>query len=255
MGLTFAMGTSPSRDANVRSRESYFGFGDSGKPARRRLWFDGGVDGVHDLGGMQGFGPVEVEPNEPFFRSEWEGRTFGVAGVAMMALGLNTAMFRHAIERMDPPHYLGSTYFEHWLTAAATLLVEEGVVTREDLEARAETFPLSRPVSGVPVDVEAPRSGGLAFSVGERVRVRDLHFAGHTRCPRYVRNRRGVIVRVDDAAAIPEIEAHRRERVLEPTYSVRFDATELWGNAAEANAVVHVDLYQSYLEPAAEVGP
>jgi nitrile hydratase subunit beta len=209
------------------------------------------VDGVHDLGGMEGFGPVEVEPDEPVFHREWEGRTFVVAGAALGAGGFNTPMFRHAIERMDPGHYLTSSYFEHWLTAVATLLVEAGMISRDDLEARAAGFPLSRPaeVGADDVDVPAPRDTPR-FAVGDAVRVRDLHFAGHTRCPRYVRGRRGVIVRVDAVAPIPEVEAHRRERVPDPTYGVRFDAAELWSDDAEPDAVVHVDLYDCYLEPA-----
>ncbi len=94
-----------------------------------------------------------------------------------------------------------------------------------------------------------PRARSPRFAVGDTVRVRDLHFAGHSRCPGYVRGRCGVVARIEVAAPIPEVEAHRRERVLDPTYGVRFDAAELWSDAAEANAPVHVDLYEQYLEP------
>jgi len=209
------------------------------------------VDGVHDLGGMEGFGPVHVDPDEPRFRHDWEARTFAVAGGALTAGGFNTPQFRHAIERMEPGHYLTSSYYEHWLTAVATLLVEAGTISRDELDARAEGWPLSHPVAVDPgsVDVMTPHDTP-EFIVGDAVRVRDVHFAGHTRCPRYVRGRRGVIVRVDPPAPIPEIEAHRGERVLDPNYSVRFDAGELWRDASEPNALVHVDLYERYLEPA-----
>jgi nitrile hydratase len=200
---------------------------------------------------MQGFGSVDVEPDEPTFHHAWEARTFAVAGGALGAGGFNTPMFRHAIERMDPGHYLTSSYYEHWLTAVATLLVEEGMIARHELDARVSAFPLSRPATvraddlDKPPPREAPR-----FAVGDEVRVRDLHFAGHTRCPRYVRGRRGVVARVDAPAPIPELEAHRRERILDSTYGVRFDAGELWSDGAEPNASVHVDLYERYLEPA-----
>ena len=208
------------------------------------------MDGVHDLGGMEGFGAVQVEPDEPPFHQQWEGRTFAVAGGALVAGGFNTPMFRHAIERMDPGHYLTSSYYEHWLTAVATLLVEAGTISRGDLDARAGGFPLSHPaaVGAGDVDAVTPRETPR-FAVDEAVRVRDVQFAGHTRCPRYVRGRRGVVVRVDPAAPIPEVEAHRGERVLDPNYSVRFDAAELWGDTSEPNACVHVDLYERYLEP------
>jgi nitrile hydratase subunit beta len=208
------------------------------------------VDGVHDLGGMQGFGPVEVEPDEPVFHRPWEGRIFALAGGALEAGGFNTPMFRHAIERMDPGHYLTSSYYEHWLSAVATLLAEAGMISRDELDARVGAFPLSRPSAVDAGDVAdaAPRQDPR-FEVGDAVRVRDLHFGGHTRCPGYVRGRRGIVARIDPAAPIPELEAHRRERVLEPTYGVRFEAGELWSDAAEAKAPVHVDLYERYLEP------
>ena len=209
------------------------------------------MDGVHDLGGMQGFGPVEVEADEPVFHRPWEARIFAAAGGALGAGGFNTPMFRHAIERMDPGHYLTSSYYEHWLTAVATLLVEAGMISRNELDARVGAFPLSRPSAVDAGDIAdaAPRQDAR-FEVGDAVLVRDLHFGGHTRCPRYVRGRQGVVVRIDPAAPIPELEAHRRERALDPTYGVRFEAGELWSDAAEANAAVHVDLYEQYLEPA-----
>ena len=103
------------------------------------------VDGVHDLGGMEDFGPVIVEPTEPVFHAGWEGRVFAIGGILSVQGLTSTNDVRHAIERMDPAHYLGSPYFEHWLTAFATLLVERGVLTRAQLEARSGgPFPLSR---------------------------------------------------------------------------------------------------------------
>jgi nitrile hydratase beta subunit len=214
------------------------------------LWFDGEVDGIHDLGGLQGFGPVDVEPAEPVFHFPWEGRTFALAGGALVAGGFNTPMFRHAIERMDPGHYLSSPYYEHWLTALATLLVEAGIVSHRELEERAGDFPLSRASPLNPGDVDTSPPGETPrFSVGNRVRARDIHFGGHTRCPGYVRGRQGVIVRVDGVAPLPEIEAHRREQIADHTYGVGFRLTELWGDEADPNAAVNVDLYERYLEP------
>ena len=206
--------------------------------------------GIHDLGGMQGFGPVEVEPDEPVFHEPWEGRTYALTGPAVGAGGGNTPMFRHAIERMDPAHYLNSSYYEHWFTSAATLLVEANVVSHEELEARAgTTVPLSRPAAITRDDVPSRASTeNPRFTLGESVRVRDISLAGHTRCPGYLFGRRGTVVRVGRPEPVPEIEAHRREVVLEQTYCVRFDASELWGDGAEPNAAVHVDLYEGYLE-------
>jgi nitrile hydratase len=210
------------------------------------------MDGVHDLGGKQGFGPVVVEPDEPVFHAQWEGRVFVSAGVALGIGGFNTPMFRHSIERMRPAHYLNSGYYEHWLTGVTTLLVERGMLTRDELAAATGgTFPLAGPVLVDERDVDTTPPGTSArFAAGDAVRVRDVHFAGHTRCPGYVRGRLGVVVGLEVRAPVPEIEAHLEQKVDEQTYLVRFDARELWGDAAEANNVVHVDLYERYLEPA-----
>ncbi len=208
-----------------------------------------GVDGVHDLGGMEDFGPVVVEPAEPVFHAPWEARVFGLGGILTVQGLASTNSVRHAIERMDPSRYLGSRYFEHWLTAFATLLVERGVLTREQLEARCEgPFPLSRASQAPPWTAAAP--GGPRFAVGERVRVAEMHRRGHTRCARYVRGKQGVVDRCDGAFALPDADVHGEDPPIEPTYSVRFECVELWGGEAEPGAVVSVGLWHSYLEPA-----
>jgi nitrile hydratase subunit beta len=212
------------------------------------------VDGIHDLGGMQGFGPVEVEPDEPVFHEPWEGRTFALTSAVVGGAGLNTPIFRHAIERMDPLHYLGSGYYEHWLTAAITLGVEEGVVDLTDLERRAGgRVPLARPVApSAAVGIDADPGGDAPrFTLGDEVRVRDIAPPGHVRCPGYVRGRLGVVARLDGSFPVPEVEAHLRQVVTDHTYSVRFAAQELWGPAADPTASINVDLYERYLEPAA----
>ena len=105
------------------------------------------MNSVHDLGGMDGFGPVEVEANEPVFHHAWERLAFGVSAAMMQRRLYNVDAYRHAIERMDPVHYLTSPYYEHWLTGLATLLVEKGVLTRAELDAKiGGRFPLSQPV-------------------------------------------------------------------------------------------------------------
>src|SRR4051812_37788234 len=175
---------------------------------------------MHDLGGMHGFGPVEMEVAEPVFHQRWEGRVYAFAWVAGMHGFYNGGEFRHSIERMDPAHYLSSPYYEHWLTGISTLLVEKGVVTLDELESRAPGFPLSRPVlagrlSDPGADVVEP-----AFAPDDTVVVRDDHPAGHTRCPRYVRGKRGTVVRVDGVYSLPDVEAHCDAKRNEPTYSV-----------------------------------
>lgn len=201
---------------------------------------------AHDLGGTDGFGAPDVEDDEPVFHEAWE-RTARALVYAAMGAHPNptTSAFRHAIERMDPEHYLTSSYYEHWLTAAATIAVESGAVTLEELESAAGgAFPLAR--AEVPPDVDG--SGGRRFAVGDRVRVVAAPHGGHTRCPGYVRGRAGTIERVDDLFSLPDVEAHSTRRVVEGTYGVRFSARDLWDDG-DPNAVVHVDLWDSYLEP------
>jgi hypothetical protein len=130
------------------------------------------MDGVHDLGGLDGFGPVEHSPSEPFFAEDWERRAFRLTLGVMGALRVNGGRFRHSIERMEPAHYLGSSYYEHWLTAAATLAVESGRITREELESRAGgAFPVSLADRGTAPDDRVTCRASTASSCGTTVRL------------------------------------------------------------------------------------
>jgi len=204
---------------------------------------------------MQGFGTVDHSPGEPAFRHEWEAVARALLVVVAGAVRASGGEFRHSIERMEPGHYLTSGYYEHWLTAAATLAVEHGLLTRSELEARAGgSFPLSGPVLATQAADPGPDVREPRFGVGDRVRVREWHPPGHTRCPRYVRGKVGTVVRVDGVFSVPDVEAHGPERRHEPTYSVRFDATELWQDS-QRGVRVHVDLWDSYLDRASASRP
>ena len=208
------------------------------------------MNGIHDLGGMDGFGPVEVEIDEPTFHHPWERAVFGMATAVVARRIAYGGAFRYAIERMEPAHYLGSPYYEHWLTGVATLLVERGLVTHAELEARAGgRFPLSRPVPALKVP-DVALHVGPRFTAGAAVRVVNAHPPGHTRCPRYVRGRRGVVVRWDGAFRLPDVSAHADRPCHDHTYGVRFEARELWGPDAGPNEAIHVDLWEHWLEPA-----
>ena len=224
------------------------------------------MDGVHDLGGMHGFGAVEREPGEPPFHGAWEA-----AVLAMMRAGgsrgvYNIDEFRHSIERMPPARYLAETYYEKWLDGITRLFVEKGVVDPAALRAREEFFaarpgaPAAAPLAGppparVPAKVDwlqaVIRETGARprFAPGDAVVTRAIHPHGHTRLPRYARGKRGVVHRVHGIHVFPDTNAHGRGEQPQPLYSVRFDAGELWGEAAEPNAAVHLDLWESYLSP------
>lgn len=200
------------------------------------------MNGVYDLGGMDGFGEVEVEKDEPVFHEEWEmlGYALGMVGPFTFDEG------RHAIERIEPRQYLASSYYDRIVVGIASLFVEKGIVSAEELERRAGgPFPLARPVragAGRLPDPEAP-----SVRVGDTVRVKDEHPPGHIRAPRYVRGRRGTVVHVTPPFAYPDAQAHGLAHALEPTCHVRFDGRELWGDGAEEGCTVVVDLWQSYL--------
>ena len=209
------------------------------------------MDGIYDLGGMVGFGPIEIEADEPTFHEPWEATAFrlNVASIGLLR-AYNTDEYRHAIERMEPRHYLEARYYERVLTGVATLLVENGLLDLADLEQRAGgRFPLARPPRANRDDGRA-EPAAPRFEVGARVRVRQDHQPGHTRAPRYVRGRTGVVVHVAPSFTYPDLNAHRLARRREPTYHVEFTAAELWGADAEADDTVVVDLWESYLEDA-----
>lgn len=203
------------------------------------------MDGVHDLGGVNGFGAIERERNEPVFHESWEPIGYALIFVGAAELKLFTIdELRHAIERMEPRHYLTSTYYERIITGVASLFVEKGAVTHEELERRAGgRFPLAYAVT--PGESAKPVSPG--FKVGDRVTVRASHFRGHARMPRYVRGKTGTIQHRAHAFPFAGSAGHGIEAKAEPTYHVRFDARDLWSDVSE-NTTVVVDLWESYLE-------
>jgi nitrile hydratase beta subunit len=202
------------------------------------------MDGIHDLGGRQGFGPVRHAPDAPAFHEAWEKRINALYGLAVRRGVFNMDEYRHAIERMEPRHYLSASYYERTLTSLATLCVEKGIVTREELERRAEgAFPLALPAAAGRTNVATrPR-----LAVGDRVRVRDDHVPGHVRMPAYIRGKRGVVVGVSPAYPFPDAHAHGVPAEDERTCDVRFSSMELWRDAAEP-AMVHAGVFESYLE-------
>jgi len=217
------------------------------------------MNGIHDMGGMDGFGPVTREANEPIFHADWERRVLAIVSVAMAAAEFNIDEFRHAIERIPPGQYLASSYYERWLSAAETLLVERGLVTREELIAKlndaAESL-RTQIASGVRIAGPEPvkeKSGGklprALFAKGDRVRARNINPSGHTRIPRYVRGKRGVIARDWGVFVFPDTNAHHAGTKPQHCYSVIFEARELWGKSRSSRARVLVDLWEDYLEP------
>jgi nitrile hydratase len=203
------------------------------------------MDGIHDLGGKQGFGTVRYTLDAPAFHAPWERRVNALYSFAVKLGVFNMDEYRHAIERMEPRHYLTASYYERSLTSLATLCVEKGIFTRAELERRARgTFPLAMSSAPGRTNVAARQT----FRPGDRVRVRSDYVPGHVRMPGYIRGKTGVVVSESPAYPFPDAHAHSVAAVDEPTYDVRFRSEDLWPNCADS-ALVHVGVFQSYLEP------
>jgi nitrile hydratase subunit beta len=225
------------------------------------------MNGPHDMGGMHGFGPVVREENEPVFHEDWERVVYGMQR-AIRARGLiNIDESRHGIERMPPAEYLAASYYERWLASLERNLVDKGVITREELEARRallrehpETPAPRREDPELLALMAAPTSAQelyqrdsaapARFSAGDRVVTRNLHPQGHTRLPRYVRGKRGTIHAVRGCYVFPDTHAHGQGEQAQPMYTVGFAGEELWGPSTEPRERVYIDLWEPYLEPA-----
>jgi nitrile hydratase len=217
------------------------------------------VNSIHDLGGMHGFGAVEAERDEPPFHEPWEGRAGGLLEVMTFPAGFTVDRFRYLRETLRPDLYLTQNYYEQWIYIAEQLLLEAGMISAQDLAggegATSKRTDAMRPdaVWGflhdrAPSERESDDLPRLA--VGQRVRTRTLHPAGHTRLPRYARGKTGSIVRHHGAHVLPDVSAHGRHDVAQHLYTVRFAARELWDEGANPRDSVHLDLWESYLEPA-----
>jgi nitrile hydratase len=201
------------------------------------------MDGVHDLGGKQGFGPVRYTKDARAFHSKWEVRANSLYVFAVRRSIFNMDEYRHGIERMEPRHYLAASYYERSLTSLATLLVEKGVVTHAELEERAGgRFPLAGPSARGRTNTATQER----FAPGDRVRVRDDYVAGHVRMPAYIRGKTGTVVSESPRYPFPDAHAHAITAEDEPTFDVRFRSEDLWPNSADS-ALIYVGIFQSYL--------
>lgn len=217
------------------------------------------MDGIHDLGGMQGFGRVGPLTDDPPFQHGWEGRAFAIGALAARIAGTNLHAFRHAIERVPPAEYLQG-YWNRWTMGAQLMMEESGIVTDEQVRARAARLSGEDAAEPPPPEPCKPEmaSGGPgnlrqldtapAFAVGDRVRAADSHPAGHTRLPRYVRGRQGTVAALRPAAVFPDTAATFEGEHPQHCYTVEFDSRDLWGSAAEPFRL-SIDLFEPYLEP------
>ncbi|MCA8927551.1 MAG: nitrile hydratase subunit beta [Alphaproteobacteria bacterium] len=219
------------------------------------------MNGAHDLGGMHGFGPIGADPHEPLFHAPWERRCFALTLAAGFTGQWNIDASRFAREQMAPAAYLSTGYYEHWLFGLEQLLVERGMASPAEIasgEAALEPKPEARVLKAADVATALAKGGPSSrqaaaeprFRVGDRVRARNLNPATHTRLPRYARGKTGTVHLTHGAHVFPDTNALFAGEAPQPLYTVRFEGAELWGPDAEPGTCAHIDLWESYLEPA-----
>jgi nitrile hydratase beta subunit len=216
------------------------------------------MDGVHDMGGMDGFGKVVPEANEPAFHEPWEGRVLAMQRAMSYAGAWQIDMSRFAQERLPPQVYLTASYYQRWALAMENNVVERGFVAPDELaagHALREGKSLKRILTPQTVR-EAMTRGSFyrqaqapaRFKIGERVRARNIHPPTHTRLPRYVRGHVGVVELVHGCQAFPDAVAIDKGDDPQWLYTVVFDGRELWGAGADPSVKVSVDAFEPYLE-------
>ena len=225
------------------------------------------MNGVHDIGGMHGMGPVQPEHDEPVFHHRWEARVFALVR-AMGAFGRwNIDASRHQRELIPAADQLRMSYYERWLAGLSGLLVRHGFVSAEELASGSALSGAGQSLPGPPTKpalraAEVPAfiargspssraPGDLPrFRPGQPVRARNLNPVGHTRLPRYVRGKSGIVDRVHGVFVFPDTNAHFLGESPQHVYSVRFEAQELWGEDFVSGDAVYVDLWEDYLDVA-----
>ena len=214
------------------------------------------MNGVHDMGGMHGMGPIEPEPHEPVFHEPWEGRVYAlVQSVGSWGRGRNWGSFRFALESIPATDYLRMSYYERWFeTLLVKRLVGSNLITRAELESGTVDRSRPRPTR-LPASTDAAQTEAAVrarFQVGQRVRARDMNPRGHIRLPRYTRGRHGTVAQDHGIFPLQDTDVNGQRFGDRPqhVYTVRFAARELWGDRASARDAVYVDLWESYLGPA-----
>lgn len=216
------------------------------------------MDGIHDLGGRQNFGPIDVHEAEASFHSDWEARIYGIVRAMQRSPEWTLDRFRFFRECIGPVDYLTRPYFDQWLQTYAALMIDSGLATAQEIaegHSASGSAGLPPPMTGPAVAVAKRkmvsylRAQGPAprFAVGDRVRARLAGATGHTRLPTYVRGHVGRVTHFHGNHVLPDASAHGEERA-EPLYTVGFDAATLWSESAGSRDRIHLELWDSYLE-------
>ena len=220
------------------------------------------MNSIHDMGGMHGMGPINVREDERPFHAEWEGRAWGLIR-AMGPFGpARRRNFRYEHERLPPADYLQMQYYERFIKVLVDRLLAEKLVTQAELDSgRADPASQKYTPRVTPASVAAQLAVRRSlrrtdvqvrpgFTVGQRVRARNINPVGHTRLPRYLRGHLGTIIADQGVFDLQDTDADGYTLPNRPqhVYSVRFTARELWGDAASERDTVHAELWEDYVE-------
>jgi len=216
------------------------------------------MDGIHDMGGMHGFGKVESEKNEPVFHAAWEGRCLAL-NRALGAIGAWTIdEGRAGIEALPPDVYLASSYYGKWALRLHNMVIARGLAAADELaagHALHEAKPLPRKLTAADVprtltrgSFARPAPAPARFAVGDRVRTKNIHPATHTRLPRYARGHVGIVEAIRGCHVFPDSTAVGGGENPQWLYTVVFDARELFGEAADPTLSVSIEAFEPYLE-------
>ncbi len=219
------------------------------------------MNGPHDLGGQMGFGAIAPEIDEPLFHAQWEKRALGLTLAAGNMGHWNIDESRHARESLRPADYYSSSYYEIWIKALEVLLERHGFVSCDEFTAGRALVSGATPKRVLSAENVAsvlakggPCDRSIAakphFKVGDRIKTCNFHPETHTRLPRYARGKIGIVEAVRDGFVFPDTNAHGKGENPQYVYTVVFQATEIWGNTADAQLTISIDAWESYLESA-----
>jgi nitrile hydratase len=216
------------------------------------------MNGIHDMGGMQDFGPVRPEPNEPVFHEPWEGRVLAMQRAMGYVRLWTIDMSRWSLEQLPPQQYLAVSYYERWALGLEHRLRTLDLVGADEIEAGHALRPgKTLPRKLVPADIAAvttrgsydrPPQAPARFKPGDAVRARNINPVGHTRLPRYARGRAGTIERIQGCHVFPDAAALGAGDDPQWLYTVLFDGRELWGEGADPTLQVSIEAFEPYLE-------
>jgi nitrile hydratase beta subunit len=218
------------------------------------------MDSVHDLGGVAGFGAIPVEVDEPVFHESWEGRVLGLRFLMGFWGRWNIDANRHSLEQLPPAEYLSMSYYEKWAAGVVDLSVEKGLLSREEVGSgrpEPDGERATPPVDAAGVLAFLPKGRPASrtleempgYAIGDRVlTARHMH-PGHTRLPRYLRDRVGEVISCHGPHVFPDVSFKMEGEVAQHLYTVQFSGIEIWGDAAEPGHSIAADLWESYLAP------